>query len=348
MAVAFITRDFNGEFPFLNPAGCAYYRCALPLSVCGQPGSLGMPAWDPVRGFGVKETHTSGLFGYKTVVLKLIMDRSTPRQIEIAKSLGQRIIVDIDDYYEGLTPANKAYFTTHPEMNKLTNRDNYQEVIDRADTLTVSTPFLLEHHQKTHPDVRMVRNGVNMDMFTRRNHKGSKPVLGWTGATNYRNTDLEQLREWLPDFLEQHDLTIHHAGHSVDAPSFSELTGVPWRRITTSPLVPMNQYPDGFRFDIGIVPLNDIPFNHAKSSIKGLEYVAAGIPFVASDLPEYRALHEDGVGAIAATPEQWVAALEALLNTNYRNKTASREYSIVRQKHSILARSNDWQSVFTG
>ena len=129
MSIAFITRDFTGEFPYLTPAGCAYYRCALPLSVCGQPGSLGLPAWDSARGFGVKETTGTGIFGYKTVVLKLIMDRWTPRQIELAQQLGQYIIVDIDDYYDGLTPDNKAYHTTDPALNKRANRDHYLSLI---------------------------------------------------------------------------------------------------------------------------------------------------------------------------------------------------------------------------
>ena len=346
MTVAFLTRDFTGQFPYLTPGGCAYYRCALPLSVSRQRGSFGQPAWDSMRGWGVRETVGTGIFGYKTIVLKLIMDRSTPRQIELAQALGQYIIVDIDDYYEGLTSANAAFDATDPARNKWANRDNYQRVIERADMLTVSTPFLYEHHSKTHPNVRLVRNGVNPYMFDRPERVYRKPVLGWTGSLRYRNNDLEQLREWLPDFLEEHDLRFHHAGEDPSAPSFAEVTGINPKRLSTSPLVDIAHYPDGFKFDIGIVPLNDIPFNHAKSNIKGLEYVAAGIPFVASDTPEYRVLHEGGVGLLARSPEEWVAALTALLDRRYRRTTAAREYNTVERDWSIQARAADWQTVF--
>lgn len=345
MSVAFLTRDFTGRFPFLTPAGCAYYRCALPMSVLNEHVSLGLPEWDPLRGFGVKESVGTGLFGYKKVMLKLIMDRSTPKMVELAQNLGQRIFVDLDDFYQGLTPANKAYYATHPERNKMTNRDNYARVIELADVVTVSTPFLLEYYGKQRDGVVMVRNGVNRHMFKRR-VQSPKPVLGWTGALNYRNNDLEQLREWLPDFLEEHDLTFHHAGHAPDAPSFAEVTGINPERLRTSPLVTLAHYPDGFNFDIGIVPLNDIPFNHAKSNIKGLEYVAAGIPFVASDLPEYRILHESGIGTLARTADEWVTGMTHLLNYKTRRQTAEREYRVMVHQWTIEARTEEWRAVF--
>lgn len=344
MTIAFLTRDFTGQFPYLRPGGCAWYRCALPMAVSGLPASMGLPEWNPIRGFGVKETVGAGVFGYKQVMLKLIMDRSAPRMVEIAKTLGQRIFTDIDDFYEGLTEANRAFEVTNPETNKFSNREIYGRVIQNVDVVTVSTPFLLEHYSKQRDNVYMVRNGVSMTMFNRA-IPNTKPVIGWAGATSYRNNDLEQLSEWLPQFLEDHDLTFHHAGHDPEAPSFAELTGVNPERITTSPLVTLDQYPKGLRFDIGLVPLNDIPFNHAKSNIKGLEYVAAGIPFVASDLPEYRLLHESGVGLIARTADDWVNALTSLLPVQHRRKVSHREYQEVKAHWSIEARAEEWRNV---
>lgn len=346
MSVAFISSDFHIINGRLTPGGCGYYRCILPMLVCGQRAHAGQEAWDSTRGFGIKDTSSTAIFGFTHVMLKLMMLRWTPRQIELAQNLGQRVYCDIDDYYQGLTPANKAYTETDAQQNKIQNRDHYEKVIDTVDVLTVSTPFLLEHYQRRRDNVVMVRNGVNLNQFTPV-QQNRKPVLGWTGATDYRNNDLEQLREWLPDFLEDHDLTVHHAGHKPDAPSFADLTGVNPLRVTTSPLVPIDLYPTGFKFDIGLIPLNDIPFNHAKSNIKGLEMVAAGIPFVASDLPEYRLLHEDGVGLLATTPEEWAAQVASLLPLSHRNREAARQRAIVSQRWSIEARAEEWRAVFS-
>lgn len=348
MSIAFISSDFMvSANNTLSPGGCGYYRCILPMLVCGQRAHAGRMAWDPMRGFGIRDTESTGVFGFSTVVLKLIMDRWTPKQIEIAQSLGQRIVVDVDDYFEGLTPANAAYDITHPENNKRSNRDIYREVIAAADIVTVSTPFLLDHYKAQRDNVYLVRNGVNSRQFHRRPLSNTKPIIGWTGSTSFRNSDLEQLQEWLPDFLEEHDLMFHHAGHSDDAPAFSDVTGVNPNRVRTTPLLPITHYPDAFQFDIGIVPLRDIPFNHAKSNIKGLEYAANGIPFIASDLPEYRLLHEDGVGHIARTPNNWREQMTYLLDYNNRKQEAARIHNTVLRNWSIEARGPEWAAIFT-
>ena len=347
MAIAFLTRDFNGRFPNLTPAGCAYYRCLLPMTVANKKARMGMPAWDSDKGFGVMNTETTGVFGFDVVLLKLIMDRWTPKQIELAQALGQKIIVDIDDFHEGLTPANKAYDLTHPDKNKRSNREYYKRTIELADMVIVSTPFLYDHYKAQRDNVHLIRNGVSHRQFTRRKHHSTKPVIGWSGAINYRNNDLEQLRDWLPDFLEKHGLTFHHAGHDHRSPSFADITGINPNRLTTSPIVTIAKYADGLKFDIGIVPLNDIPFNYAKSNIKGLEYAASGIPFIASDLPEYRILHEQGVGRIATTADQWEGNMKELLNYRTRKQEAARSYEIVIKNWAMENRAEEWNEALT-
>ena len=347
MSVAFVTRDFTGEFPDLVPGGCCYYRCYLPAFTLKEHTALGLPEFDPIRGFGVKDGASVGLFGFSTVVLKLLMDRWTPRQIELAQALGQRIVVDIDDYYEGLTPANAAYAMTSADNNKRTNREHYKRVIELADLLTVTTPFLLEHYSKQHPNVKMIRNGVNLNQFTPRKQLNRKPVIGWVGAVNFRNNDLEQLKEWLPDFLEEHDLMFHHAGHADNAPMFEDVTGVNPDRVTRSPLVPINHYASGFQFDIGLVPLSDIPFNHAKSNIKGLEYAAAGIPFVTSHSPEYLELAATGVGRVAWDATGWVNSMTELLDYHTRKNEARNNLAVVKEHWGIDSRIQDWQAALS-
>jgi hypothetical protein len=140
---------------------------------------------------------------------------------------------------------------------------------------------------------------------------------------------------------------FHHAGHDPEAPSFADITGINPNRLTTSPIVTIAKYADGLKFDIGIVPLNDIPFNYAKSNIKGLEYVASGIPFIASDLPEYRILHEDGAGRIATTPEEWEGNMQELLSYRVRKQEAARSYEVVAASWIMESRAEEWAKVLT-
>ncbi len=109
-------------------------------------------------------------------------------------------------------------------------------------------------------------------------------------------------------------------------------------------MAPILSYPRLFEpIDIGIIPLNDIPFNHAKSFIKGLEYVAAGIPFIASYSPEYQYLAEQGIGRVANSPEEWLHHLNELIKPQMRVDEANENYSLLKD-FSMDARGDDWDA----
>ena len=349
MRVALITNDLTPveSTGRLLPGGCAYYRCMLPMNVLkGQTAVFGAPMWTGTTGFGVKLNQKEAQFGFDVVVLKMMMERWVPEQMRIAKQLGQILIVDVDDAYDHLHEANYAHGSTDPERNKIANRDVYREVIAEADLVTVSTPFLLDYYSSIHPNVVMVRNGVNPAQFTVRKVTGRKPVLGWVGAIRWRSNDVETAVPWLGEFLDEHDLMFHHAGHMPDTIPFWEAAGVARERMILSPMRTLPEYSHMMDFDIGLVFLSNIPFNEAKSTIKGLEYAASGIPFVAQDLPEYRRLSDLGVGRVAGTGEEWKRQLSSLLDFKTRKREAAVNYARVREEHSIQARAREWAEVY--
>jgi len=66
-------------------------------------------------------------------------------------------------------------------------------------------------------------------------------------------------------------------------------------------------------FDIGIMPLVDDEFQRAKCGTKLLQYMAAGLPAVASPVGLNIALLRDsGAGFLAAAEADWQEALRAL------------------------------------
>ena len=94
--------------------------------------------------------------------------------------------------------------------------------------------------------------------------------------------------------------------------------------------------------DIGVVPLNlPLDFNEAKSALKGLEYAAAGIPFVASPSGEYKRLASMGIGRIASTPDEWVTHLTELLDPEVRQAEATKARELLVH-HSAFRRGFDW------
>lgn len=67
-------------------------------------------------------------------------------------------------------------------------------------------------------------------------------------------------------------------------------------------------------FDIGIMPLVDEPFTRGKCGYKLIQYMACGLPVVASPVGVNRQIVEHGAnGFLAETPEQWEKSLQRLL-----------------------------------
>ena len=343
----FVSGDFVKWGETLVPGGCGYYRCMLPMMNVKNP-FFGPPAWTADRGFGVRLDRSRAQFGFDTIVIKQLMERWMPEQMRQAQALGQRLIVDVDDAYDFLHDDNVAKHNTDPESNKIANRNHMRDVIMQADIVTVSTPFLLDYYSGMRDNVFMVRNAVLFDQFEKRKARSSKPVIGWAGALRWRSNDLSVFRDWLGDFLIEHDLMFHHAGHEDNSGSFAKQARVPADRVLTSPMRPIVKYQEMLNFDIGVVPLSSIPFNEAKSYLKGIEYAASNIPFVASALPEYKLLAGDGVGRVADTPDQWVQHLTELLDYNTRKREAAVQREQVRKHYSIGATITDWVSVFQG
>jgi hypothetical protein len=353
MKVAFLAKDFTKIEEGLIPGGCSYYRCMLPLMFSNVEGDFGLPAWTGQYGFGVAEYRSNPMykthakFGYKIAVLKLLMDRWTPHQIEVAQSLGQKIVIDIDDHYDGLHENNAAFAATNPGTNKIRNRDIYRKTIEMADAVVVTTPFLYDYYKDKARRIVMIRNGVRPEQFQPRRHNSNKPVIGWAGAMQWRSNDAHTASPWLKEFLDTHDLMFHHAGHMQDTAPFAEQAGVDPDRMILSPMRPLHEYHKMLDFDIGLVLLSDIPFNQAKSALKGLEYGLAGIPFVAYGTSEYKWLADQGVGRIATTPEEWKQHLTELLDYRTRKREAAVNRHLIMKNHTIHNRADEWYALFS-
>ena len=67
------------------------------------------------------------------------------------------------------------------------------------------------------------------------------------------------------------------------------------------------------KFDVGIMPLPDNPWERGKCGFKLIQYMACGKPVVASPVGVNREIVVDGVnGFLASSHDEWVRALERL------------------------------------
>lgn len=255
------------------------------------------------------------LVSVDVLVLQRLMHASLSEHIMKARAIGQFIINDLDDWYWGLDPANDAFKSSHPKTNPQENRDHYKKVIASSNLVTVSTPYLADRIKSfVHCPILILENTVDIARFTPHAHTDSSvPMVGWVGATSHRSSDLEIMKGIINPLLMNNEITFQHSGHYPTSPSVASKLGLHEDQVTVMNAVDAVHYPSLLTMDVGIAPLRDTPFNHAKSDIKLLEYSASGIPWVGSKLSAYEALRKEwGIGRTASKPSQWLKHLRDL------------------------------------
>ena len=97
-------------------------------------------------------------------------------------------------------------------------------------------------------------------------------------------------------------------------------------------------------WDVGICPLNPIEFNLMKANTKWVEYTSVGAAVVATRGTVYDECCADGCGILAQSSEEWLSALELLINDNEARlsivrraqEKLDREYSVGKLRSQVL------------
>ena len=130
------------------------------------------------------------------------------------------------------------------------------------------------------------------------------PCVGWIG----QRATAAFLAPYAPLFGRlSADGLARFAAIGIDASSLGlPMASIPWSEPTEVASIKS--------FDIGIMPLLDAAFERGKCGYKLIQYMACGLPVVASPVGVNRQIVEHGVnGFLAETPEQWEQALKTLL-----------------------------------
>lgn len=277
--------------------GTAHYRCKTPGAALGRLG------WD-VR---FVEDDDSDLRA-DVVVLQRVLSPITLQLIEGLQANGIKVVYDIDDWYDGVPECNP--FQADELLPLL------HDCLERADLITCSTPELAEGYARFGP-TRVLENYLDPDIWSGNDHyrqPRTKVHVGWMGAAGHRSDDLDELRPWLPQFLDEHP-EVRFVLAGSDEKTFADL-GI--AGLVCPPardhIRPYEHLPAMLAwFDIGLVPLAQSRFNQAKSWCKGLEYAAMGVPVLASPSREYRRFVRPGVNGQLVRKHNWAGALEAVL-----------------------------------
>lgn len=97
-------------------------------------------------------------------------------------------------------------------------------------------------------------------------------------------------------------------------------------------------------FDVGVMPLTDDPWSRGKCGFKLIQYMACGLPTVASPVGVNSEIVEQGVnGFIAPDLDAWVLALSRLRDdVLLRRRLGETGRSIVEQRYCVQVTAPQW------
>lgn len=102
------------------------------------------------------------------------------------------------------------------------------------------------------------------------------------------------------------------------------------------------------QLDIGVMPLEDDQWSKGKCGLKAIQYMALGIPAIASNVGETSRLIEHGVtGLLCTTPEDWLTSLRHLIqNPGQRVEMGRKARERVVKYYSVSSNSENFLNLF--
>ena len=293
-------RYLPGRVPrFLSrptPNGSGLYRISQPLRAARQAGLA-----QECEALQNKERyHPAELArcGADVVLVNLFVHDSRLKELHALRRLLPKafFVYACDDLITDMPP--KSVFRKGIPAD---SRRRYQAALRDCDRLVVTTPYLAEASRGFIDDIRIVPNRLSRDPWlklTPRKRAGQRPRIGWAGSHGHEG-DLPLLKSII-------EATRHEANWIFFGMCPREIR--PLLAEYHEP-VPFDAYPQklaALDLDIAVAPLEDIPFNHAKSNLRLLDYGVLGLPVVCTDVPPYR---DSPAKRVANTPKDWIAAL---------------------------------------
>lgn len=328
-----------------DEGGCGHYRLLYPAAQLEDEIDFTIEAGLPIhrtpehtpRVVGVGELDTDVL------VLQRPLHKVLVDSIPFWRRKGITVIVDIDDDFTCLHPQHLARAILEPKRSPLDNWNHLKRACGMADLVTCSTPALARRHGgRGHAIV--LPNCVPNDL-TLTPRRDDAETIGWTGYTTFHPKDLTVTRGGVQAAMDDTGARFLVVGNKMGVQQDLALRDEP----SEDGPYPLKAYPLGVsQFTVGIVPLLQSKFNDAKSYLKGIEFAACGVPFVASPTPEYEKLYEMGVGLLADDKSKsWRKQLRLLLQDRmlYEHMSATGR-EIIAADHTYERNAWRWAEVW--
>ncbi len=247
----------------------------------------------------------------------------------------KKIVYDIDDFiFLGHTSdANK-------KSKFLKGKAKAIYLMKKANHVITCTPMLDEFARKYNSNTTDISSTINTDVYIPKKDydiKG-KIVLGWSGSHS-TSKFLHLLDSVLIDLKKEIEFELLVIGDPDFKVEGLNITAIPWNAAT--------EVCDLSKIDIGLYPLPDEPWVYGKSGLKALQYMALGIPTIATAIgANFRVITSEENGLLVKSDEEWRDAILTLINNKIlREKLGKEAKQTVETNFSLIANKDKYLEI---
>jgi glycosyltransferase involved in cell wall biosynthesis len=251
---------------------------------------------------------------------------------------GKPIIFDFDDaiWFNDTSAANRWFaWMKRPEKINFT--------IAHSAVVLAGNAYLRDYALQFNTNVRLMPSTIDCERYGKvpRRAFSGQITIGWSGSI----TTIKHFESAIPALFElkkkyREQLCFKVIGDPLYTYVPLEIVGQAWSSET--------EPEDLADIDIGIMPLPDNDWTRGKCGLKGLQYMAMGIPTVMSAVGVNVEIISHGKnGFLASTQEEWTACLSHLIEDQLlRTQMGQAAKQTVEQHYSKQAWSATYVSFF--
>jgi len=257
----------------------------------------------------------------------------------VTRQLASRLLFDVED---NALVGQRGVDNPNPLVRLLKGRGKARYLIRHSDHVITSSPFLNdtcrainEAHACTY-----ISSSVDTDRFVPANRytNEQRVTIGWTGTFSSRPF-LDLLRPVFQELARRRQFRLRVIGNfDYELPGV-ELDVVRWSA--------EREVEDLQAIDIGVYPLTVDGWVTGKSGLKAIQYMAFGLPCVATDVGTTPMIIRDGEnGLLVRTNDEWLAALERLIDDpQLRRRLGEQARQDAVENYSTKAVAGDYRRV---
>ncbi len=216
---------------------------------------------------------------------------------------GKPVVYDFDDAFFHPYDDHRSGFVRQMLGGKL------KPLMRGAAAVCAGNDYLKDYADNAGASAIVLPTVVDTDRYIPRKDNAHRPLtVGWIGSPSTWQF-VQPFLQLLADLCRERDIRFVAvgAGAAAEADHFEGMTFVPWSEDSEIDSVQS--------MDIGIMPLPDEPWARGKSGYKLVQYMACGLPVVASPVGVNSTIVKDGeTGLLATDVIQWRTALGRLID----------------------------------